>query len=221
MEAAQQPGDDVGVLRMEVVAGAIVVGRHKAALIAAVLAIVALAQLDAGDLGDGVGLVGRLQGAGSHGATRNCHHPRHHRRFDQPPGADHHPGRAAGVPQLGRLPGPIGPPVQAPARLARQQGLHRPAEQDDGLRLRARRRRARGIGLLQARHQGAGHFGQRGEEKHRQPAHGQQPCRAPPTGCRQQDQPGARQQQAQGQGHEQGGDQALQVEAIHRALGNP
>jgi hypothetical protein len=64
MKAANHRGQHVAVLGMVVVAGAIEVGRHHAAEVAAVLAVVAFAQLDAGDLGDGVGLVGRLQLAG-------------------------------------------------------------------------------------------------------------------------------------------------------------
>ena len=51
-----------------------------------------------------------------------------------------------------------------------------------------------------------------------EPRHGQQPCGAPPTASRQQNQPRARQQQTQGQGHEQGGDQALQVKTVRRGL---
>ncbi len=60
VEAPQQGGDDVGILRVIVIAGAIEIGGHDAAVVAAMLAVVALAQLDAGDLGDGVGLVGGL-----------------------------------------------------------------------------------------------------------------------------------------------------------------
>ena len=54
----------MGILGVVVVAWAIEIGRHHAAVVDAVLAVVALAQLDPGDLGDRVGLVGRLQRAG-------------------------------------------------------------------------------------------------------------------------------------------------------------
>ena len=51
-------------LQVEVVAGAVQVGRHEREVVGAVLAVEAAAQLDAGDLGDGVGAVGLLQRAG-------------------------------------------------------------------------------------------------------------------------------------------------------------
>jgi hypothetical protein len=54
-----------------VVAGAVEVGGHDAAVVGAVagavLAVVAFAELDAGDLGDGVGFVGGFQRAGEQG----------------------------------------------------------------------------------------------------------------------------------------------------------
>ena len=71
MKAAQQTGDDVGVLGVEVVPRAIEVGGHDAAVVAAMLTVIALAELDAGDLGEGVGFVGRLQGAGEQGLLRH------------------------------------------------------------------------------------------------------------------------------------------------------
>ncbi len=68
VEAADQSWDNVGVFRVVVVTGAIEVGGHDAAVInpvaSAVLAVVAFAELDAGDLGDGVGLVGGFQRTG-------------------------------------------------------------------------------------------------------------------------------------------------------------
>ena len=48
---------------VEVVAGAVQVGGHEREIVGAVLAVEAAAQLDAGDLGDGVGAVGLLQRA--------------------------------------------------------------------------------------------------------------------------------------------------------------
>src|SRR6266511_1612884 len=46
---------------MKIVAGAIKIGRHRRYEVAAVLATVALTKLDAGDLGNRIGFVGRLQ----------------------------------------------------------------------------------------------------------------------------------------------------------------
>ena len=67
VEAADQRRDDVGVFRVVVVAGAVEVGGHDAAVVGAVavavLAVVAFAEFDAGDLGDGVGFVGGFQRA--------------------------------------------------------------------------------------------------------------------------------------------------------------
>lgn len=71
VEPADQRGDDVAVFRVVVVARAIEVGGHDAAVVHAVagakLAVVALAELDAGDLGHGVGLVGGFERAGEQG----------------------------------------------------------------------------------------------------------------------------------------------------------
>ena len=68
VEAPGHRGDDVAVLRVVVVARAVQVGGHHAAVVhavtLAVLAVVALAQLDARDLGHRVGLVGRFEQAG-------------------------------------------------------------------------------------------------------------------------------------------------------------
>ena len=49
--------------RSKVSLRAVEVGRHDRAVVRAVLPVVGLAELDAGDLGDGVRLVGRFQGA--------------------------------------------------------------------------------------------------------------------------------------------------------------
>ena len=67
MELADQGGQDVAVGQVEVVAGAVEVGRHDAAEVGAVLAVVGFAEFDAGDLGDGVGFVGRFEWAGEEG----------------------------------------------------------------------------------------------------------------------------------------------------------
>ena len=63
VELADQGREDVGAFQVEVVVGAIEVGGHGRDEVAAVLLMVGLAKLDAGDLGDGVGFVGRLQKA--------------------------------------------------------------------------------------------------------------------------------------------------------------
>ena len=67
VKTADQGGNDVGVLGVVVVAGAIKVGRHHAAVVGTVLAVVAFAELDAGNLGHGIGLVGWLQNARQQG----------------------------------------------------------------------------------------------------------------------------------------------------------
>ena len=64
MRLAQQRGQHVAVGEVVVVVGAVEVGGHRADVLPAVLAVVAFSQLDAGDLGDRVGLVGGLQRAG-------------------------------------------------------------------------------------------------------------------------------------------------------------
>lgn len=63
MELAQQCRDDVAVFRVVVVAGAVQIGRHHREVLRAVLAVVAPAHFDAGNLGERVGPVGRLQRA--------------------------------------------------------------------------------------------------------------------------------------------------------------
>lgn len=71
VESSDERGDDVAVFRVIVVAGAVEVGGHDAAVVdavcGAVLAVIAFTELDAGDFGDGIGLVGGLQGAGEQG----------------------------------------------------------------------------------------------------------------------------------------------------------
>ena len=64
MGFADQRGQDVAVGEVVVVVGAVKVGGHDAHIAGAVLAVAAFAQLDAGDLGDGIGLVGLFQRAG-------------------------------------------------------------------------------------------------------------------------------------------------------------
>ena len=51
-------------VEVEVVAGAVEVGGHRGEVVRSVLAVVAPAHLDAGDLGQRIGAVGRLQRAG-------------------------------------------------------------------------------------------------------------------------------------------------------------
>jgi hypothetical protein len=61
---ADQGRHHVAAVEVEIVALAVEVGRHGADEVAAVLLAIGLGQLDAGDLGDRVPLVGRLQRAG-------------------------------------------------------------------------------------------------------------------------------------------------------------
>ena len=61
---ANQGGDHVARLQVEVVERAIEVGRHRRDKVAAILLTVGLTQPDAGDLGDRVPLVGHLQRSG-------------------------------------------------------------------------------------------------------------------------------------------------------------
>ena len=71
MELADHGGNDVGVFRVVVVARAVEVGGHDTTVVdavaGAVLPVVAFAEFDAGNLGDGVGFVGGFQGAGEQG----------------------------------------------------------------------------------------------------------------------------------------------------------
>ena len=64
VEAPEEGGDDVAVLRVVVIAGAVQVCGHDGAVVGSVLTVATFAYLDTGDLGDGVRLVGRLQRAG-------------------------------------------------------------------------------------------------------------------------------------------------------------
>ena len=64
VDLAHHGGHDVGVFQVEVVVGAIEIGGHHGNVVGAVLQVVALAHLEAGNLGDGVLLVGVLQRAG-------------------------------------------------------------------------------------------------------------------------------------------------------------
>ena len=61
VEAADQGRQHVGVLRVVVVTRAVKVGRHRRDEITAVLVAVGTAHFNAGDLGDGIRPVGRLQ----------------------------------------------------------------------------------------------------------------------------------------------------------------
>lgn len=71
VKATDESWDDVGIFWVVVVARAIEVCGHDAAVVhpvaGAVLAVVAFAELDAGDFGDGVGLVGGFQRPGKQG----------------------------------------------------------------------------------------------------------------------------------------------------------
>ena len=64
VELADERGQDVRVLQVIIVIRPVQIGGHGADEIAAVLAAVGLAQLEAGDLGHGVPFVGRLQRPG-------------------------------------------------------------------------------------------------------------------------------------------------------------
>ena len=64
MEPANQSRKHMAVLGMEIVARPVKVGRHDRAVVGAMLAIIALAQLDSGNLGDGVRLVGGFKHPG-------------------------------------------------------------------------------------------------------------------------------------------------------------
>ena len=64
IDLAHHGGHHVGVLQVEVVVGAVEIGGHHGNVIGAVLQVVALAHLQAGNLGNGVLLVGVLQRAG-------------------------------------------------------------------------------------------------------------------------------------------------------------
>ena len=67
VDLADHGGQDVAALQVEVVVRAVEVGGHDGDVVRAVLQVEALAHLQAGDLGDGVGLVGVLQRGGQEG----------------------------------------------------------------------------------------------------------------------------------------------------------
>jgi hypothetical protein len=67
MRLGDQGRQDVAGGEVEIVLRPVEVGRHGRDEVAAVLAAVGLGELDAGDLGDGVPLIGRLQRAGEQG----------------------------------------------------------------------------------------------------------------------------------------------------------
>ena len=71
MEPPNQRRDNVAVFRMVVIAGAVQIGWHNAAVVhavaCAVLAVVAFAEFDAGDFGNRIGFVGGLEHAGQQG----------------------------------------------------------------------------------------------------------------------------------------------------------
>jgi hypothetical protein len=71
VEPAYESGQDVRILGVEVVLRAVKVGGHGGNGVEAVLDAVCLAHLDAGDLGDGVPLVGGLERAGEQGVLRD------------------------------------------------------------------------------------------------------------------------------------------------------
>jgi hypothetical protein len=71
VELPNERGQHVRILQIEVVARPIQIGRHHRDRVEAVLPGVGLAQLHAGNLGDGIRLVGRLERAGQQGALRD------------------------------------------------------------------------------------------------------------------------------------------------------
>jgi len=68
MKPADQRWNDMAMFGVVVIAGAVKVGGHDAAIINAmafpILTIITFAQLDAGNLGNGIGLIGRFQRTG-------------------------------------------------------------------------------------------------------------------------------------------------------------
>jgi hypothetical protein len=62
MKAADEGRDDVTMIGVIIIAGAIEIGRHDRNVAAAILATVGLGQLQARDLGDRIPLVGGFQG---------------------------------------------------------------------------------------------------------------------------------------------------------------
>ena len=66
-QSANESGQDMGVLGVEIIAGPVKIRRHHRAIIPPVLAIKALAQFDPGNLGNGIRLIGRFQHTGQQG----------------------------------------------------------------------------------------------------------------------------------------------------------
>lgn len=64
MEFAEPGRGEGAVFRVAVVAGAVKVGRHGSGIAGAVLAIIGLAHLDAGDIDKGIEFVGRYKRTG-------------------------------------------------------------------------------------------------------------------------------------------------------------
>jgi hypothetical protein len=64
MQLDHERADDVALFEVIIVAGTIEIARHRGDEIGAVLAAIGLRHFQAGDLGDGVPLVGRLERAG-------------------------------------------------------------------------------------------------------------------------------------------------------------
>jgi len=64
VHAPDQGGQHMGVFRVVIVPGAIEIGGHGRDEIGAILAVVGVTHADTGNLGNGVGLVGGLQGHG-------------------------------------------------------------------------------------------------------------------------------------------------------------
>lgn len=92
MELAQQRRDDVAVFRVVVVARAVQIGRHHRQILRAVLAVVAPAHFDAGDLGERIGPVGGLQRTGQQAVF--AHRLRRHLRVDAAGTEEHEAGHA-------------------------------------------------------------------------------------------------------------------------------
>lgn len=92
VELAQQRRDDVTVLRVVVVARSVQIGRHHCQILRAVLAVVAPAHFDAGDLGQRVRAVGRLQRARQQAVL--AHRLRRHLRVNAARPEEHQPRHA-------------------------------------------------------------------------------------------------------------------------------
>lgn len=96
MKLAQQCRDDVTVFRVVVVARAVQIGRHHRQIFRAVLAVVAPAHFDTGNLGKRVGPVGGLQRAGEQAVF--AHRLRRHLGVDAAR-AEEHESRHAVLPR--------------------------------------------------------------------------------------------------------------------------